>query len=91
MSVAYFSLSIELRFLEEEERHSGEKKKAKELTKEIKELKEIKKKEELQKSEIFHLKSIEVICKQVKENSAFVTHLVVNYHKHYKNNLNIIE
>ena len=32
-----------------------------------------------------------MICKQVKENSAFVTHLVVNYHKHYKNNLNIIE
>lgn len=45
----------------------------------------------LRMSEIFHLKSIEVVCKYIQENSAFVNHLVLNYHKHYKLSLNTIQ
>jgi hypothetical protein len=80
--VAYFSLSIELRFLEEEE---PEQKKGKKRDNEKE-----KEKLDLPLSEILHLKSIQVVCKHIKKNSAFVNHLVFNYHKHYKNNLNTI-
>ena len=45
----------------------------------------------LKKSEVFHLKSIILLCKLIKENSAFLNHLVMNYHKHYKQDLGTIE
>ncbi len=45
----------------------------------------------MKKSEVFHLKSIVLLCKLIKENSAFLNHLVMNYHKHYKQDLITIE
>lgn len=45
----------------------------------------------MKKSEVFHLKSIVLLCKLIKENSAFLNHLVMNYHKHYKQDLVTIE
>jgi len=46
--------------------------------------------ESLSRSEVFHLKSMEVICRYIKENCVFLNHLVLNYHKHYKKRLNSI-
>lgn len=45
----------------------------------------------MKKSEVFHLKSIVLLCKLIKENSSFLNHLVTNYHKHYKQDLITIQ
>ena len=48
-------------------------------------------KKDLKKSEIFHLKSIEIICKNIKESSIFVNHLINSYQRHYYHDLITID
>jgi len=82
VSVSYFSVSTELRFIELD--------KARRENRNSTLLDQYALNEESKTSEIFHLKAIHIICKFVKQNSVYVNHLIASYHKHYKQNLLVI-
>ena len=39
--------------------------------------------EDFRKSEIYHLKAIEIVCKYITFKSPYINHLITSYHKHY--------
>lgn len=45
----------------------------------------------VKRSEIFHLKAIETVCRYVKESSILVDHLINSYHRHYNSHLGTID
>lgn len=45
---------------------------------------------EMKKSEVFHLKAIETVCKYIKGSSLYVDHLISSYHRHYHAELRCI-
>lgn len=49
-----------------------------------------KKKNDKNLSELYHLKSIEIISKYIKGDCPYIKHLINSYKKHYNCNLEII-
>ena len=46
--------------------------------------------EEFKLSEFYHLKAIEIACKNISCSSPYINHLITSYHKHYNQNLESI-
>lgn len=83
MSICYFTLATEIRFLEMEDL------KKQQFTNKYKQ--QNSQEQKLRISEVYHLKAIEIACKFVACKSPYIDHLVQSYHKHYYNSLEIIQ
>lgn len=83
LSICYFTLATEIRFLEMEDL------KKQQFTNKYKQ--QNSQEQKLRISEVYHLKAIEIACKFVACKSPYIDHLVQSYHKHYYNSLEIIQ
>ncbi|KAL4456125.1 hypothetical protein ABPG74_014086 [Tetrahymena malaccensis] len=81
LSISYFTIATEIRFIEiERNKHLNPKS---DQTKNIDT-------EGFKKSQIYHLKSIEIVCQHITCKSPYINHLITSYHKHYNQNLETI-
>ncbi|CAD8110216.1 unnamed protein product [Paramecium sonneborni] len=78
LSISYFTIATELRFVELEKAKQHGVKDDKLDT------------EEFKLSELYHLKSIEIACRNITYQSPYISHLITSYHKHYNINLDVI-
>ncbi|CAK94204.1 unnamed protein product (macronuclear) [Paramecium tetraurelia] len=78
LSISYFTIATELRFVELEKAKQHGLKDDKIDT------------EEFKLSELYHLKSIEIACRHIAFQSPYISHLITSYHKHYNINLDVI-
>lgn len=78
MSISYFTIATELRFVEID--------KAKLAGRNDKDIDT----NEFKMSELYHLKAIEIACKNITCSSPYINHLITSYHKHYNQNLDTI-
>ncbi|CAD8199241.1 unnamed protein product [Paramecium pentaurelia] len=78
LSISYFTIATELRFVELEKAKQHGVKDDKIDT------------EEFKLSELYHLKSIEIACRHIIYQSPYISHLITSYHKHYNINLDVI-
>ncbi|CAD8105326.1 unnamed protein product [Paramecium sonneborni] len=78
LSISYFTIATELRFVELEKAKQHGIKDDKIDT------------EEFKLSELYHLKSIEIACRNITYQSPYISHLITSYHKHYNINLDVI-
>jgi hypothetical protein len=78
LSISYFTIATEFRFVEIE--------KAKQGGLDDKDIHT----EEFKISELYHLKAIEIACKYITCSSPYINHLITSYHKHYNSNLDTI-
>ncbi|CAD8180633.1 unnamed protein product [Paramecium octaurelia] len=78
LSISYFTIATELRFVELEKAKQHGVKDDKIDT------------EEFKLSELYHLKSIEIACRHIAFQSPYISHLITSYHKHYNINLDVI-
>ncbi|CAD8076454.1 unnamed protein product [Paramecium primaurelia] len=78
LSISYFTIATELRFVELEKAKKHGVKDDKIDT------------EEFKLSELYHLKSIEIACRHITYQSPYISHLITSYHKHYNMNLDVI-
>ncbi|KAM3136860.1 hypothetical protein pb186bvf_011119 [Paramecium bursaria] len=79
LSISYFTIATELRFVELD--------KAKQMGVSDSDIQT----EEFKLSEFYHLKAIEIACKNISCSSPYINHLITSYHKHYNQNLESIQ
>ncbi|KRW98821.1 hypothetical protein PPERSA_10592 [Pseudocohnilembus persalinus] len=76
LSICYFTIATEIRFLEIDK---------------IQGPTQLQQQEGFKRSEIYHLKSIEIVCKYIVSKSPYINHLITSYHKHYNQSLETIQ
>ncbi|CAD8170855.1 unnamed protein product [Paramecium octaurelia] len=77
LSISYFTIATELRFIElDKAKQQG-----------IKDINT----DEFKLSELYHLKAVEIACKNITCSSPYINHLITSYHKHYNSNLDTIQ
>ncbi|KAL4510660.1 hypothetical protein ABPG72_004814 [Tetrahymena utriculariae] len=83
LSICFFTIATEIRFIELDKQKSFTNSKTQQY--------DLYKQDAYKQSEIYHLKSIEIVCQAVTCYSPYITHLINSYHKHYNSSLELIE
>ncbi|EAS07471.2 hypothetical protein TTHERM_00572070 (macronuclear) [Tetrahymena thermophila SB210] len=84
LSICFFTIATEIRFIELDKQKSF-------TTNSKTQQYDLYKQDAYKQSEIYHLKSIEIVCQAVTCYSPYITHLINSYHKHYNSSLELIE